>query len=194
MDHGSLRGHGTGVHWCALVQSPRCCSAAGVVLRPPRLQLGWFHGQESAPGFLRTSLLGKWTERRCASPSVKEGGGAGGESHPLPRAPRVPRVMCLGWAPSSQPSEVHEAAQLEGEHAEEDGAEAGARAVGTVAVLFVGLAPRLLAQDPLEAHGADAALVLVAGAAVLAEQELLVADVGYGMGGREGEGSLSMVP
>lgn len=52
----------------------------------------------------------------------------------------------------------------------------------------------MLAQDPLEAHGADAALVLVAGAAVLAEQELLVADVGYGMGGREGEGSLSMVP
>lgn len=97
--------------------------------------------------------------------------------------------MCLGWAPSSQASEVHEAAQLEDEHAEEDGAKAGARAGGTVAVLFVDFAPRLLAQDPLEAYGADAALVLVAGAAVLAEQELLVTDIGYGTGGREGEGS-----
>lgn len=52
----------------------------------------------------------------------------------------------------------------------------------------------MLAQDPLEAHGADAALVLVAGAAVLAEQELLVTDVGYGTGGREGEGSQPTAP
>lgn len=39
---------------------------------------------ESAPDFLRTSLLGKRTERRCASPSVKEGAGDVGESHLLP--------------------------------------------------------------------------------------------------------------
>lgn len=92
--------------------------------------------------------------------------------------------MCLGWAPSAV-SEVHPAAELEGEHPEEDGAKAAARAGGTVAVLFVSFAPGLLAQDPLEAHGADAALVLVAGATVLAEQELIVADVGYEVGGRE---------
>jgi len=97
-------------------------------------------------------------------------------------------VTCLGWVPSSVASEVHPAAQLEGEHPEEDGAEAAVRAGGTVAVLFVGFAPGLLAQDPLEAHGADAALVLVAGAAVLAEQELVIADVGYEVGGREGCG------
>lgn len=42
----------------------------------------------------------------------------------------------------------------------------------------------MLAQDPLEAHRADAALVLVAGAAVLAEQELVVTDVGYEIGGK----------
>lgn len=29
---------------------------------------GWPRGEDSAPGSLRTSLLGKWTERRCASP------------------------------------------------------------------------------------------------------------------------------
>lgn len=93
-------------------------------------------------------------------------------------------MTCLGWAPSSVASEVHPAAQLEGEHPEEDGAGAAACAGGTVTVLFVSFAPGLLTQDPLEAHGADAALVLVAGAAVLAEQELIVTDIGCEMGGR----------
>lgn len=97
-------------------------------------------------------------------------------------------MTCLGWAPSSAASEVHPAAQLEGKRPEEDGAEAAVHAGGTVAVLFVGFAPGLLAQDPLEAHGADAALVLVAGAAVLAEQELVVADVGYEVGRKDGHG------
>lgn len=44
----------------------------------------------------------------------------------------------------------------------------------------------MLAQDPLEAHRADAALVLVARAAILAEQELVVTDVGYKVRGRKG--------
>lgn len=97
-------------------------------------------------------------------------------------------MMRLGWAPSSAASEVHAATQLEGEHPKEEGAEAGVQAVGTIAVLFVGFTPGLLAQDPLEAHGADAALVPVAGAAVLAEQELIITDVGYKVGEREGHG------
>lgn len=90
-------------------------------------------------------------------------------------------MTCLGWAPS----EIHPAAQMEGEHPEQDGAEAAMGAGGTIAVLFVGFTPGLLAQDPLEAHRADAALVLVAGAAVLAEQELVIADVGYEVGGED---------
>lgn len=76
-----LRDRSPGTGWC----SPRRrCSAAGSALWPPRLLPGWVRGQESAPDFLHTSLLGKWTRRRCASPSMKEGGGDGGESHPLP--------------------------------------------------------------------------------------------------------------
>lgn len=97
-------------------------------------------------------------------------------------------MTCLGWAPSSAASEVHPAAQLEGEHPEQEGAKAAVHAGGTITVLFVSFTPGLLAQDTFEAHGADAALVLVAGATILAEQELVVADVGYEVGGREGRG------
>lgn len=138
---------------------------------------GWLRGHESAPGSLRTSLLGKWTERRCASPSVKEGGGGGGDGHPSPRCPQVPRVTRPSWAPSAA-SEVHPASQLQGEHPQGHGGQAAAGTGSTVTVLFVHFTPGLLAQDPLKAHGADAALVLVAGAAVLAEQELVIADIG----------------
>lgn len=146
----------------------------------PRLRAGtpgWLRGHESAPGSLRTSLLGKWTERRCASPSVKEGGGGCGDGHPSPRCPQVPRVTRPGWAPSAA-SEVHPASQLQGEHPQGHGGQAAASTESTVTVLFVHFTPGLLAQDPLEAHGADAALVLVAGATVLAEQELVIADIG----------------
>lgn len=82
-----------------------------------------------------------------------------------------------GWAPCAA-SEIHPASQLQGQHAHGHGGQAAAGAGSTVTVLFVHFTPGLLAQDALEAHGADAALVLVAGAAVLAEEELVIAHVG----------------
>lgn len=70
--------------------SPPSCGTvalawAGAVpaLQPPQLLPGWVHGQESDPAVLHTSVW-KVGQKHCASPSVKEGGGDGGESHPLP--------------------------------------------------------------------------------------------------------------
>lgn len=68
--------------------------------------------------------------------------------------------------------------QLEEECADEEGGEAEVCAGGGVAGLVVSVTLGLLAQDAFVAIGAEAPLVLVAGAAVLANQELLVADVG----------------
>lgn len=82
-----------------------------------------------------------------------------------------------GWAPCAA-SEIHPASQLQGQHGQGHGGQAAAGTGSTVTVLFVRFTPGLLAQHALEAHGADAALVLVAGAAVLAEQELVIADIG----------------
>lgn len=115
---------------------------------------------------------------------MKEGGGGGGDGHPSPRCPQVPGVTCPGWAPCAA-SEVHPAWQLQGEQPQGHGGQAAAGTGSTVTVLFVHLTPGLLAQHALEAHGADAALVLVAGAAVLAEQELVIADIGCRATGRE---------
>lgn len=103
---------------------------------------------------------------------MKEGEeGGGGDGHPSPRCP------CAA-------SETRPASQLQGERAQRHGGQAGTGSGGTVTVLFVRFTPGLLAQDALEAHGADAALVLVAGAAVLAQQELVVAHIGCGVTAR----------
>lgn len=88
-----------------------------------------------------------------------------------------------GWAPCAA-SEIHPTSQLQGQHSQRHGGQAAAGAGSTVTVLFVHFTPGLLAQDALEAHGADAALVLIAGAAVLAEQELVIADIGCRVTGR----------
>lgn len=77
----------------ALLQSLHCCSAISSVLQLPRV-VPW---SGVGPCF---SAAWKVAERRCASPSVKEGRGAGGESH---RCLALPSVLCFGWAPSSWP-------------------------------------------------------------------------------------------
>lgn len=81
--------------------------------------------------------------------------------------------------------------QLQGQRAEEEGGGAEGRAGGPVAVLVLPFAFVLLAEDPLEARRAEAALALVAGAPVLAQQELVVADVRWGRKREEAVGGLS---
>lgn len=84
----------------------------------------------------------------------------------------------MSWLPWVWRSEVQRASQLKAERAEEECGEAEVCAGGRIAVLALGVALGLLAQDALVAGRADAPLVLVAGAAVLANQELLITDIG----------------
>lgn len=74
-------------------------------------------------------------------------------------------------------SEVQQAWQLQAQH-DQAGCRAEVHARGGVAVLALALALGLLAEDPLEARHAEAALVVVAGAPILAQQELVITDVG----------------
>lgn len=66
---------------------------------------------------------------------------------------------------------------MQAQQAEQASCGAEVHAGGRVAVLVLTLTLGLLAEDPLKARGAEAALVVVAGAPVLAQQELVIADI-----------------
>lgn len=73
---------------------------------------------------------------------------------------------------------------MQAQQAEQASCGAEVHAGGRVAVLVLTLTLGLLAEDPLKARGAEAALVVVAGAPVLAQQELVIADICCGKRGK----------
>lgn len=86
----------------------------------------------------------------------------------------IPLKLSCWWV-----SKVPPMSQLQGQRTEEEGGRAEDHERGPVAVLL-SFTFLLLTEDSLEAWWAEAALVLIAGAPVLAQQELVVADICWG--------------